>query len=73
MTPLERRLAVLEARAPALPELPCITIVSVSRDASGELVKRPHMFLVPCDPCQYLVADYEAWPDDVKARYDGAG
>lgn len=53
-------------------ELPDMLIVSVEKNhETGQLTETPFVLTIPGDPCRYMVADYEAWPDDVKARYDG--
>lgn len=72
MKPLHRRLTLLEAtHSAAGGEIESILISSVWRDEQGELKEKPYMLMIPGDPVRYMVADYEAWPDDVKARYDG--
>lgn len=74
MNQLERRVTALEGlHGPsAPPPIDQILTVSVSRNhETGELIETPHMLRIVGDPCCYMVADYEAWPDDVKARYDG--
>ena len=72
MKQLDRRLTLLEAMHSAAGDCPDNIILSgVWRDDNGDLQSRPQLFMILGDPVQYMVADYDAWPDDVKARYDG--